>query len=172
MKYTLYFFINLIIKEIRKLLVIFFLISLMYILIMGFNNIELSNNNFRALLGIPGFNEFTFLDFLWMLFQALFTIYVSTICLVYEEKNSIEYIILRKSFKNVIFNKAIFLIVIMIIFRMTLYFIYLFLFKNHFNFSYCIFFLNIMVHVILVYITFKYYLVKKYFSNDMKRYIK
>lgn len=161
MKYQLKVLNYLLLKKYKKLLllILFFLICM--VVITYINPIEITVDIFNALIGIVKIEKYTFLDWLWNIFQVVVIFFLSYHFFSYEEDNSIEFLILRKNYNTFLLNKLIISLVMIAIFRFIIYMVLYLSFQNFISFSYNSLLVNIVNYFLVVIISFVFYILKK-----------
>lgn len=125
MKFQLNVLFDLFKKKYFKLIFIFFLYLFTIILYVNNSYEEIGKDIILNLNGLLS-NEFSFLFTLFDIFYFTLMVYIMYSYYSYEEKNSLEFVILRKSYLKIFINKFIILFVISLIFNIILYFLILF----------------------------------------------
>lgn len=140
----------------------FFLIFLFFLLLMIFfvlnNSTRIDINSYNIILGIPYTLTMSLLEFVWMMFQIFLTLYFCYSLFSYENNNSPEFLILRKSKKNIMIEKILLAITSIAIFRTFIFLLIYIIINSVKNSLLFVFSFNILIHIFQLVISFIVYI--------------
>lgn len=100
------------------------------------NPVTVNNDIFQSLVGVFDISKFSFLDYLWNFYQVFVMAYIIYQFLSYEEENSIEYMILRKNYMTLLFQKLIYIFLFIIVYKTMIYLVSWLFFHSFITLSY------------------------------------
>ncbi len=159
MKYQLNVFLHLLKKKYFKLSLVFVLFFSCMILITYINPVEVDLEVFKPLVGVISLENFSFVDYLWFMFQLFFTIYLSYVFFSYEENNSKEFLVLRKNYLYFMLSKLVLFLIFIIIFRLLIFFIPYLIFKETVKFSFITLICSIGIYIAISIFTYLFYII-------------
>lgn len=148
----------LVIKEIlkeNKKLIMYFLLMFVFLNIINFITVDNDLEHiFNVLIGNIFESHLMLYEFLWIVYQIFFFIYIYYRFFTFEEDNSLEFLILRKSNTKIFLRKFIFLSIFNLIFRLLIFLISLAIYRKVIiNIIYS-FILNYLIYFSLIMIAF------------------
>lgn len=161
MRYQIHVINQLFKKKFYKYLSVLLFFFICMIVVIYINPIEISNNTFNSLVGIPNINYMTLLDYLWNLFQLFIIVFMLYNYFSYEEDNSMEFLILRKNYLFFMFSKLIISFVSIVLLRILIYFVAYFIFYRYIEFSFINLLFCTLVYLFVILLTFIFYLCKR-----------
>ena len=106
------------------------------LLVTYMNPVTVNNDIFQSLVGVFDISKFSFLDYLWNFYQLFVMMYIIYQFLSYEEETSIEYMILRKNYMTLLFQKLIYIFLFIIVYKTIIYLVSWLFFNSFITLSY------------------------------------
>lgn len=133
--------------EEKKMLVISFTLMYMLVNLVSMLSVDGANiHTFNVVVGNIFEKELLLYEILWISYQLFFFLYIYYSIFTYDDENSLEFLLLRKSYKKILIDKCFVLVLVNIIIRVFIFFCTWVIYKNILN---IIPFSNILYNIIL-----------------------